>query len=123
MAKDDVLSCLAKRDLLNQPAVSLEVLLSWAQRFVDSEMFHDAVDFYEKAGANDDLLKLLELAQNEGDLFLFKRINRFLGREPGQEEWSSLATRAQQLGKETFAAEAFHRAGREEPGESPSEES
>jgi hypothetical protein len=114
MADNNQLSCLAKRDLLNEQSASVEVLLSWAQRFVELELLPDAVDFYEKAGVKDQLRELLKVVQEEGDAFLFKRINRCLGREPEQREWLLLAGYAEQMGKEAFAAEALRQAGMEE---------
>lgn len=111
MAGNNQLSCLAKRDLLNEQSASADVLLSWAQRFVEQELLPDAVDFYEKAGAKDQLHELLKVAVVEGDAFLFKRINRCLGREPEQQEWLLLADNAQRRGKDAFAAEASRQAG------------
>lgn len=121
MAGDKQLSCLAKRDLLNEQSAAADVLLSWARHFAEREMLPDAVDFYEKAGAKDQLQELLKVAMEDGDVFLFKRINRCLGREPEQREWLRLAGHAQQLGKDAYAAQALRQAGVEEAaGELPS---
>jgi hypothetical protein len=114
MAQKESLSCLAKRDLLNQSAVSLENLISWGNHYEQLGLLHDAVNFYEKAKATDALGELLKIAQEEGDTFLFKRINRILNREPDRQEWLALANQAERLGKEAFAAEAFRQVNTEE---------
>lgn len=114
MTGDKQLSCLAKRDLLNEQSAATDVLLFWAQHFVERELLSDAVDFYEKAGAKDQLQELLKVAVEEGDIFLFKRINRCLGREPEQQEWLQLAGHAQRLGKDASAVQALRQAGVEE---------
>ncbi|MGA7876793.1 MAG: hypothetical protein WCA08_14120 [Desulfoferrobacter sp.] len=120
MAKKRELSCLIKRDLLNQPVVSVENLLSWGQQYEGYGLLHDAVEFYEKAQAKEALFRLLKIAQEEGDTFLFKRINRILKREPSKEELLSLAKQAEGLGKKSFAAEAYMQLGMENPEEQPS---
>jgi hypothetical protein len=111
MAKKYDLSCLEKRDLLNEAAVSLETLLSWGRHYEEVGSLYEAVDFYEKGGARDALARLLAKAQDAGNLFLFRRISHILEHQPGGEEWLALAKRAEQLGKLTFAAEAYRLGG------------
>lgn len=105
MAKKYDLSCLEKREMLNEQAASAEVLLSWGEHYEEVGSLHDAVDFYEKAGAKEALSRILDRARADGNVFLFRRIVRLLGLEPGPEEWAVLAGRAEELGKLTFAAE------------------
>lgn len=116
------MSCLAKRDLLNQSVVSVENLLSRGERYEEFGLLHDAVDFYEKANATDALLRMLKIVQEEGDAFLFKRINRILNREPDQSEWLVLAEQAERLGKQAFAAEALRHTNADESPEHASTE-
>ena len=111
MAKKYDLSCLDKRDILNEAAVSLETLGSWGQHYEEVGSLYEAVDFYEKGGFRDALARLLATAQDAGNLFLFRRICRILGEEPGREEWLALAKRAEELGKLSFAAEAYRLGG------------
>jgi hypothetical protein len=107
MAKKYDLSCLEKRDLLNETAVSLETLISWGQHYEEVGSLYDAVDFYEKAGAREALSYLLARVQDEGNLFLFRRLCRILGHEPDRDVWLALAHRAEEAGKLAFAAEAY----------------
>jgi hypothetical protein len=111
VAKKYDLSCLEKRDLLNEAAVSVEALLSWGQHYEEVGSLYEAVDFYEKAGDKGALDRLLTKARDAGNLFLFRRICRILGHEPGREDWLALAKQAEQLGKLTFAAEAYRLGG------------
>lgn len=106
MAKKYDLSCLEKREILNEAITSLDVLLSWGEHYEEVGSLYDAVDFYEKADARDALSRLLTKAQDAGNLFLFRRICRILGHDPLNDEWLLLAKRAEELGKQAFAAEA-----------------
>ncbi len=120
MSRQEILSCLEKRDLLNQPAVAVDKLLHWGRVFEEAEMLSDALDFFEKADSRDDLLRLFARAREEGDLFLFRRLAKALNHEPTSDEWLSLARRAEEIGKTAFALEAY-RSGGHDPskGESP----
>jgi hypothetical protein len=102
---------LKKRDLLNRPTVSVDQLLKWGNIFEEEGLINDAIDFYVKAEALEPLEKLLPLAQQEGDIFVYARIVRALGREVTAGEWISLGKRAAELGKDAFAREAFKRGG------------
>ena len=117
MAKEDLLSCLAKRDLLNQTVVSVETLLHWGKVHEDEGLVHDAVNFYEKANAREDLARLLGRAQEDGDVFLYSRLCRLLDHKAEKEDWIALARRAEEAGKHSFAAEAYRRAGLETSAE------
>lgn len=111
MARSNLLSCLEKRDLLNQTAVSTDKLLDWGVRYEESGLIHDAVDFYERAGAAERLGPLLEVARNDGDAFLYGRILKALGREAPAGDWIAVGEKAGALGKDAYALEAFKRGG------------
>jgi tetratricopeptide (TPR) repeat protein len=116
MAKG-MLGCLEKRDLLNRAAVSVDTLLQWGEQYEQAGLIFDALDFYEKAKAQEQLHRLLEIAGREGNAFLLARASRALGREPSREEWISLAKSAEAAGKYAFAAEAYRKAEDEEQAE------
>jgi len=69
MARTELLGCLEKRDLLNESVVSVDKLLEWGRRYEEAGFVYDAVDFYEKAGAGDELKRLLAAAKEEGTCF------------------------------------------------------
>jgi hypothetical protein len=107
----ELLSCLDKRDLLNKPSASVESLVDWGQGYLEAGFVYDAVDFFEKAGAQEPLRKLLELAQVEGDVFLLRRIHAILGQEPPTAVSLAVAEQAESLGKTLFAIKAYAHAG------------
>lgn len=115
MAKKYDLSCLEKRDLLNETPVSVETLLSWGEHYEEVGSLYDAVDFYEKAGASDALARLLGKARDTGNVFLLGRVSRLIGYEPDADEWLALSNRAEELGKLLFAVEARRRSGVTDP--------
>jgi hypothetical protein len=114
MARNESMSCLEKREILNRPAVSTASLMDLGEKMERSGLLHDALSFYEKAGARDAIARLRGIAEQEGDLFLFRRTSRALGEEPTVEDWLAVALRARDLGKTAFAADAFRLAGRED---------
>ncbi|MCU0573789.1 MAG: hypothetical protein MUC41_12445 [Syntrophobacteraceae bacterium] len=99
---------------MNQHAASVETLVRWGSFFEESSLVHDAVDFYQKAGAQEPLGRLMDLAVEEGDLFLFKRVCKALGIDPDAGRWGRVGEKARLHGKLLFAAEAFRHAGVEE---------
>jgi hypothetical protein len=114
MPNNDLLSCLEKRDLLNQPAASVDGLVQWGDRYLDAGFVHDALDFYEKAGAMEALAPILQAAQSEGDAFLLRRVCAVLGRQPTSNEWLAVAEQAERLHKQRFACKAYEAAGAED---------
>ncbi len=114
MGRKDALGCIEKREILNQPAASTETLKYWGDWFFEKAHFSDAIDFYAKINDRPSLEKILQVAVEEGDLFLFNRVNRVMGAEPDVETVKKLAEQAKRLGKERFAAEALKQAGVEE---------
>jgi hypothetical protein len=113
MSRSSRLSCLEKRDLLNQHAVSVETLMRWGKASEEVELFHDAIDFYEKAGVTEPMERIRDLALEEGDLFLFRRACRALKVEPDADQWRILAERAGSLGKSIYMNDALRLAGLE----------
>lgn len=101
------MSCLEKRQWLNRPAVAVDELTARGRALEEAGWIHDAVDFYEKAKAHGKLERLVSLAVEEGDAFLFLRLHRLLQKEPSAEQWKKLAQRAEALGKNLYAQRAL----------------
>lgn len=111
MAKDHLLECLEKRDLLNDADASEKTLRDWGQRFEQAGLLNDAVELYEKADARDDLKRILQIALDEGDVFLFSKLVRILEIEASREQWLAIAEKAQEAGKLSFVAQARRKGG------------
>jgi tetratricopeptide (TPR) repeat protein len=122
VARTNLLSCLEKRDLLNQSAVSINKLLEWGAVYEEAGQINDAIDFYERANAAEPLENLLGIACGEGDAFVYGRILKALNREATPQEWISLGEKATEYEKHAFAREAYKRAGLETVGVEKSEE-
>lgn len=119
MAGRELLTCLEKRELLNESVVSVDRLLEWGRRYEEAGFIYDAVDFYEKAGAREDLVRLLDEAKSEGNLFLVNRLCKILNTELTSQEWLAIGEEAERAGKLTFAEEAYRRGGKEIPKQPP----
>jgi hypothetical protein len=111
LGKPNLLGCLEKRDLLNRSAVSADQLVEWGEIFEEQDLINDAIDFYIKAGSSEALEKLLPPAHQEGDIFVYTRLVKALGRQVPAEEWISLGKKAAELGKDSCAREAFKKGG------------
>jgi len=122
MARSSLLSCLEKRDLLNQSAVSIDKLLDWGSRYEEAGQLNDAVDFYDRAKASEQLEKLMPRVCAEGDAFLYGRILKALDREAPPQDWLELGEKAKQLGKMAYARDAFSKAGRQWAEDEPAGE-
>lgn len=107
MGNDVFLSCLEKRELLNRTAASVDELCARARSLEEAGLIHDAVDFYEKAQTWSEIERLIPLAVEEGDAFLFTRLYRLLKKDPPPEQWRALAARAEALGKTRYAQRAL----------------
>ncbi len=117
LGKANLLACLEKRDLLNRSAVSVKEFLEWGARFEQEGLLSDAVDFYERARSAENLEKLLLVAREEGDLFLYGRILKALGREAARDEWIALGRKAEEFGKDAYARQALNKGGLEKADE------
>lgn len=93
--------------MLNRTAVSVDELCARAHALEEAGLIHDAVDFYEKAQAWSEIERLIPVAVEEGDAFLFSRLCRLLQRDPSAEQWRALAARAEALGKTLYAQRAL----------------
>ncbi len=99
-------SCLKKRHLLNEKALSPALYREYGRKFLELGWLEDALAFFKKGEAADELEKLTAYCLETGDAFLLARLGRH---EP--EVWRRLGERALALGKLHFARRAFEVAG------------
>ncbi len=107
-------SYLAKRELLNNPRAKKEELIGWGDRYLQEGLIHDALAFYEKAGAIHGIEQVFEKAWREGDVFLIKHTARLLQRVLSSTQWQEVGRRAEEKQKYFFALQAYEEAGLEE---------
>lgn len=83
-----------------------EELIEWGLSHEKEGMYHDALEYFARAGAGDDLERLLNLAVEEADLVLFLNTVKALGQDHRGEDLRRLRDKAEGLGKQSVAAQA-----------------
>ena len=115
--KRQLMSCLKKRDFLNAQLFDRDECIQYGKLYEDSGYLSDAIDFYSKAEAWDELRALLPKVIEEGDVFLFEKIYHALKETPSEEEWKRIGDAAFKLDKWVFAYKAYFKAGATEKAE------
>jgi len=100
-----------KQQMLHAKDVRPDDLRRQAEEFLQAGWLSDAIDFFDKAGDQNGLEKIRDIAISEGDAFLFRRTIKALDAAASESQWKELADRAIDLGKLQFAREAYRMAG------------
>ena len=104
------LDCLKRRDILSRADNSApDKLIQIGRDYAGDGYLSDAADFFMAAGDEDALMELRSRAVAEGDLFIFDKINKALGRSFDAAALEALADAALGLGKARFAEQAHNR--------------
>jgi len=103
-----------ERRLLIEKSMPEAQALRIAEAYLEAGRSVEAVSFLQKAGAQDRLAELRELAVREGDAFLFRSAAEACEKAMGRDEWAALAVAAEQAGKDCYAVEARRQAERGE---------
>jgi hypothetical protein len=106
------LDYLEKKEILFSPKTPREELIHWGDHFLENNRLHDAVAFYRQARHEEGLERIRQIAVKEGDYQLYCEVLEGMeGVEEDaiREELSSLAKRAEELGKWHFAQKAYSR--------------
>ncbi|MBW1974308.1 MAG: hypothetical protein JRI45_01880 [Deltaproteobacteria bacterium] len=111
MGRSPVSDYLKKRDLLNDAGLSSDEAKKIGEMCLEDGLIHDALEFFGKAGYEEGLRHILEMAREEGDYFIADAALRFLKEDWSSEGWLELAKRAEELQKFVFASQAYKRAG------------
>lgn len=109
MAKSKLPNPLEQRHLLVKELPSAQAL-QLAESFREVGRRPEAVLFYAKAEATDELESLRGEAIETGDAFLLKLVSERQDREPTADEWTRLGASASATGKERYAAVAARQA-------------
>jgi hypothetical protein len=112
-----LMSCLKKRDLLNNEKVTPQALIAEGEKFWEAGQVQDALEMYAKVEHTEGLEKILAWAIEEGDFFTAKGAAVKLGKQLSPSQWASLGKKAMDSKKYHFALDAFTMAGDQENAE------
>jgi Flp pilus assembly protein TadD len=114
MKRDSLPDSYRKQKKLHDKKVSVEVLVSLGERFLEQGRFFDASLFFRKADHRAGLERLKTLAMEQGDSFLFQLVVAKDSGPANRQEWEALGKKAVELGKFSHAVRAFRAAENEE---------
>jgi hypothetical protein len=101
------LSCLKKRDLIQEVTTSRETLIKFGQEYLRQGRWLEALEFFERAPDPDGLETLKKRGLEEGDPFLYKQACRFLKEGPDPADWKLIGEKALFQGRRLQALTAF----------------
>jgi len=111
MGKKELPHYKKKQQMLHAKDARPDDLRRQGEEFLQAGWLSDAIDFFDKAGDQNGLEKVRDIAISEGDAFLFRRTIKALDAAASEGQWKELADRALDLGKLQFAREAYRMAG------------
>jgi hypothetical protein len=111
MGKKELPHYKKKQQLLHAKDSKPDDLRRQGEEFLQAGWLSDAIDFFNKAGDQNGLEKVRDIAISEGDVFLFRRTLKALEASASENQWKELADRALDLGKLQFAREGYRMAG------------
>jgi hypothetical protein len=111
MGKKELPHYKKKQQLLHAKDAKPEELRRQGEEFLQAGWLSDAIDFFGKAGDQNGLEKVRDIAIAEGDVFLFRSTLKAMDATASEDQWKELADRALDLGKLQFAREAYRMAG------------
>ena len=112
MAKG-ILSCLKKRDLIQEAGANGEALRRLGQEYLDLDRPVEAFEFFDAAQDRAGLEGLREKGLAEGDPFLYRQACKLLKINPDPADWQKIGEKASAAGRYQQALTAF-RAGADE---------
>ena len=102
-----LMSCLKKRDLIQEVTTSRETLIQFGQEYLNQGRWLEALEFFERAPDPEGLQTLKKKGLEEGDPFLYKQACRFLKESPVPAEWKLIGEKALSQGRWHQALTAF----------------
>ena len=106
-----------KRKTLFGSKTSAGQMLETGREFMQAERFDEALEFFSRAGATQEVEQIAGLAAERGDIALFLRARVVLNEEPTEEELEAVARNAEAAGRRSMALTAYLKAGRMEQAE------
>jgi tetratricopeptide (TPR) repeat protein len=101
------MSCLKKRDLIQEVTTARETLIKFGREYLNQGRWLEALEFFERAPDPEGLQTLKKRGLEEGDPFLFKQACRFLKENPDPAEWKLIGETALSQGRWHQALTAF----------------
>ena len=114
---DDLPDFHAKRKILFGDKTSDEQLRETGQQFMEGERYDDALEFFQRADADDLARQVARNAMERGNTPLYMRAKRVLGEPISEDEWVELARSAERAELYTAARLAYQKAGRTQEAE------
>jgi hypothetical protein len=108
------LNYLEKRRILNTSEVDLDSLVAQGNFCLEKGAINDALEFFEKAQFEEGLRKIRSIGLDEGDVFIFRKVNKILKISDSREDLNRIGERALKLGKIRYAIMAFEATGNKE---------
>ncbi len=101
------ISCLKKRDLIQEATTDHETLIKLGQEVLKQGRWMEALEFFERAPDPEGLQTLKKKGLEEGDPFLYKQACRFLKENPDSADWKLIGEKALSQGRWHQALAAF----------------
>ncbi len=114
---DELPDFYAKRKILFGDKTSKEELRQTGQQFTQAGRYDDALEFFQRAEADDLTREVARIAMQRGDVPLYMRASRVLGRRISEQEWTELARAAEDAELYTAARLAYKKAGQTQEAE------
>ena len=112
MAKG-ILSCLKKRDLIQEAGANQEALRRLGREYMSQDRLLEALELMEAGQDREGLEELREKGLNEGDPFLYRQSCKLLKRNPDPADWLKIGEKALAVGRYQQALAAFRVLGDE----------
>jgi hypothetical protein len=106
-----------KRRILFGPKTTPAALRETGRLFMHAERYDDALEFFSRTDAADEVRKIAQIALTRGDTSLFLRAKRVLKEKATEEELSAVARNALAAGRKPMAYVALLKAGHAEEAE------
>jgi len=103
-----------KRRVLFSERTPSERMRQTGQAFMEAGRYDDALEFFQRCGADDLTRQVAERAMGAGDTALYMRAKKILKEDISDGEWTRLAVRAEEVGAYSLAYLAHLRAGHDD---------
>ena len=103
-----------KRRLLFSSKTTPQQMRETGRLFLEAERYDDALEFFERTEAAQEVRQIAQFALDRGDTALLLRAKKILKEKPTEEELSAVARNALAAGKKSMAYVAHQKAGHAE---------